>query len=907
MKSKTIIRLLLAEKNIKNVSVVLIFILFCLNSKAQVYKPVNNNEPLSEALVNVSKQLNIKVAFDAQKLATFIVHDKVEGKTTDEFLHNLLTDYNLDFEYKHGTYLIVSKDPQSGNTISQEYQIIGSITDKETGEQLSYASIVLPSQNFSMAASDNGSFFIKNKTPEPVNVNISYIGYYQIDTVIKLTSPSVFCEFKLNRKLQNIDTVVIKTPKIDMVEFRNNVDFAVTINPSKLNDLPMFPETDIFRSLQLLPGISYSENSSELSIRGGSSDQNLVLYDGQTLYNLSHYYGMFSALNPNIIKDIQVYKGGYDSRYGERVSGIIDITGKSGNQLKPTVYGDINLVSANLAAEIPISKRLTIVMAGRRSYSDIYSTEFANKLLDNQTNPVLLNPGSIVSTITPSYYFYDFNTKLTYRISNKENFSLSYYGGSDYYKDSYGIKTNSITGTVNDNNNWGNYGISASWLKQWNGPVFTDLQIGASGYNNNYNSAVLLEDSTRTRTNQKYLPFLKNYFNSTNQNKLNDFSVSLRNTWYLNNSNQLDFGLLVRNNTIYYHKDADKVYVYDNFSQHSWITSGYMQDRIQLTDRITIKPGFRLSVYDGTHKAYLEPRFAASYRFSDQFSIRFATGHFCQFINQVVAQQEQGYTKNFWVLANNSEHPVVNSNHFIIGSTYEKGNLIIDVEAYYKNFNGLQEYLYISQFLRNSDFPNYFPANSTGDTHGEHASANPNDPTNLQPSYYIDGSGKSYGIDFSLRYKYNNFTSWVSYSLSKSVHQFPYLNNDKEFPAPTDQRHQISWANMLTVKNWNFGSTTLFNTGRPYIDFSTDTRPIPTFRIYKRLPNYFRTDLSANYNFLFRKARIKVGATIVNLFDTNNYFDVNSVKFDFANTTFSGTNIIRAQKLSFNLFLHFTL
>jgi hypothetical protein len=178
MRLLTTIRLLLAEKNIKNVSIVLIFILFCFYSQAQVYKPANNNEPLSEALTRISKQFNIKVAFDAQKMSTFIVHDKVEGKTTDEFLHNLLSDYNLDFEFKHGTYLIVSKDSQSGNAVSQEYQIIGSITDKETGEQLSYASVVLPNQNFSMAASDNGSFFIKNKTPDPVNVNISYIGYY---------------------------------------------------------------------------------------------------------------------------------------------------------------------------------------------------------------------------------------------------------------------------------------------------------------------------------------------------------------------------------------------------------------------------------------------------------------------------------------------------------------------------------------------------------------------------------------------------------------------------------------------------------------------------------------------------------------------------------------------------------
>jgi outer membrane receptor protein involved in Fe transport len=139
------------------------------------------------------------------------------------------------------------------------------------------------------------------------------------------------------------------------------------------------------------------------------------------------------------------------------------------------------------------------------------------------------------------------------------------------------------------------------------------------------------------------------------------------------------------------------------------------------------------------------------------------------------------------------------------------------------------------------------------------------------------------------------------------VHQFPALLNNKEFPAPTDQRHQLSLANMLSINKWNFGTTTLFSTGRPYIDFTNDNKPIPTERIYKRLPNYFRTDLSANYNFMFFKTKFKMGATIINIFNTPNFFDINTRKFDFQNTSFSDTNIIRAQKLSFNLFLHFEL
>ncbi len=920
MKLKAIIRYILKKKNTKIVSIAFIFVLFCTYSHAQKYKLTNNNETLSQALLNASKQFNIKVAFDAQKLETFIVNEKVEGKTIDEFLHNLLSDFGLDFQYKHGTYLIVNKDPQSGDAVSDNYQIIGSVSDKETGEQLPQATIKIPDQDYNIAASANGSFFLKNKSSKPVHLSISYIGYYPIDTVIKFKHPSEECEFKLNKKLQTIDTVIVKVPKIDMIDYRNDGDFAITINPSKLNDLPILTETDIFKSLQLLPGISYSENSSQLSIRGGSSDQNLVLYDGQTLYSLSHYYGMFSSLNPNIIKDIQVYRGGYDSRYGERISGIIDITSKSGNQLKPSIYGDINLLSGSLTAEVPLNKKLTVIMSGRRSYSDLYSTEFASNLFEKNTNPVIKDPNSIVSQSTPTFYFYDYNTKLSYRINNKENLSLSLYGGKDYYNNNYSVNSDSLGATIHDRNSWTNYGISAAWLKQWNGPFFTNIQIGTSGYSNSYNNTVLLEDSTRSKPTNIYLPNKKNYFNTNSQNELSDFFISLRNTWYVNNTNQLNFGLLTRRNSVYYHKDADKVYVYDNTNQKSWIYSTYIQDRMLLFDHLTLKPGLRLSLYDGNKNWYFEPRFAADYRFSDRFSVRFATGHFCQFINQVIVQQDMGYTKNFWVLADDSLHPVVTSNHFIVGSTYEKGNILIDAEAYYKSYSGIQEYLYVSQFLRDSNFPNYFPhwpstgsqvppppAESSKDavTDMTTATSTTTATTSTPPSYYINGKGRSYGIDLSIRYRYKIFTSWISYSLSKSVHQFPALLHNKEFPAPTDQRHQLSWANMLSLNKWNIGTTTLFSTGRPYIDFTNETNPIPTTRVYKRLPNYFRSDLSANYNFTFLKTKLKVGATIINVFNTRNYYDINTRKFDFENTSFSETNVIRAQKLSFNLFLHF--
>ena len=893
MKLVVIAKYLFVKSRNKIILCITLFAFFINSASiAQKYKLVFDHVSLSDALLKASEQFNIKVAFDAQKLNSVFVSKEVRGNTIEEFMNNLLQNSQFGFTYKHSRFLIVERERNPDIPVVRQCQIAGTIMDRETGEQLPFATVSLINQNLYASASSNGSFCIKNIVKNPIHLMVNFIGYYPVDTLFSWTNSSLDCVFRLSRKIQIIDSIVVKEAKVEMVEYRNDVDFATTINSSKLIDLPILAETDIFKTLQLLPGISYSENSSELSIRGGSGDQNLILFDGQTLYNLSHYFGVISSLNPNVVKDVQVYKGGYDSRYGERISGIVDITSKSGNRLKPTIYGDLNLLSANLATEIPLGNKLTLVAACRRSYSDIYATGFADGLFKKNTNTFLGDSSNIVNQTKPSFYFYDYNTKLTYRINNTENFSLSYYGGKDFFNNSYGGINRDLKVYTTDKETWSNYGLSATWLKQWNGSFFSNLQFGTSGYSNDYTNTTSIDASQSHHDDHRYLPDTNNIFDTHNQNNLKDFSASLRNTFDVNQNHQLNFGVLARRNSIFYHKDAEQVYVYDNTDKSAWITSSYLQDKILLLGNLTLKPGFRVNFYNGNNHWYFEPRFAMNYRFSDKLSVRMATGHYCQFISEVLAPQETGYNKNFWVLSDNSTHPVLTSNHYIVGSSFESGSFLFDVEAYYKVFSGVQEYLYISQYLKNSDFPYYFPRR------------NQNTSDQLQPSYYITGNGKTYGMDFFLRYQTRGFTSWVSYSLSRSIEQFARINNNAEIPAPTDKTHQLSWTNMFSAGKWNFGTITLFSTGSPYSDY---TQNVPNTRIYKRLPNYFRCDLSSNYNFRIGKIQLKAGASIINLFNTQNYFDINTRKFDFENTSFAETTLIQSQALSLNLFLHFIL
>jgi ferric enterobactin receptor len=899
MKLEATVRFLLGKKQI-NLCTCLIFLLlshfYCVES--QTFKlSFGNSTPMSEALLQSSHAFGFKVAFDAQGLKSIKAGNEITGNTLNEFLSNLLQHSGYFFIYKHGCYLIIENNLMQNGKNLRECQLRGSVIDFETGEQLPYASVTIPNQNIFISTTTNGTFNINNLVSNPIQITINYIGYNSMDTMLTWSGPVLEQTFRLRHKVNQIDSVDVKAPKIDIVEYRNNADFSTTMNPARLIDMPVLAETDIFRSLQLLSGISYSESSSELSIRGGTSDQNLVLFDGQTLYNLSHYYGVFSSINPNIVKDIQVFKGGFDSRYGERISGIVDITGKSGNRLKPALCVDINLLSVNLALEAPVTKKLTFVAAGRRSYSDIYKTSFADKLFTKNLAALKNDPGDTVIVSEPSFYFYDLNGKLNYRISSNENLSLSLYGGKDYFRNSYTASSRNLFIASQDSNSWYNWGISADWQKQWNNAFFSNVLVGTSGFTNSSDNLTNINSLQPNENVDKFLPDSQNYFLTRNRNKLRDFSISMRNTYAIDNYNQLDFGLLVRKNFIYYHKDADKVYVYDNTSQSSWISSLYAQDCISVTEKLILKPGFRFTYYDGTGNFYVEPRFAAKYAFSPQFSCRMATGQYKQFISQVSSQQETSYNKSFWVLANDSINPVLKAWHYVVGATYESENLLVDIESYYKQSTGIQEYIYISPYLKNTDFGKYFQPDKS----------NSQPPPPEQPSFFISGSGRSYGIDFLIRYKTRHYTNWISYSLSKSVQKFEEINLGEEIPALMDQRHQFSFSNLFSFGNWNFGAVSLISTGRPYVAFTENQNNMPVIRHYERMPGYFRCDMSMNYNIVMKPFRVKTGVSVINLLNTQNYFDVNTRKFDFDSSTFTETNLIQSQKLSINLFLHITL
>lgn len=863
----------------------LIVLLFLSKTvSAQTYQFNFNKTLVSDALSEAATAMNCRISFDSGNLGKFTISGKVLGNQPKEIISKIIENTGYIVEYKYNTYLVV-KNQNPLNPKPTEIMVQGVVFDKETGEHLPNATIYFWNKNLSLSTSANGTFGIQIQDSSDAFLQVKYLGYHTLDTIINTEKQGDNFRLALTKKMQTLQTIEVSGEKIEMVA-QNDEAGHFTFNPSRFSDLPNYGETDVFRALQLLPGISSTENSSQLNIRGSSADQNLVLYDGFTLYNLDHFFGVFSALNPYVIKDIQVYRGGFDSRYGERVAGIVDITSKSGNQLKPEFYGGINLISANLTTEIPVSEKFTIVAAGRRAYSDIYSTWLTDALLASkmaQSPPPLL-PGKDVTEIEPEFYFSDVNLKLTYNPSQNENISLSLYGAKDYLNSSSISERQRVITNTEDINKWGNYGFGLSWKKQWNANSFTNIQAGHSGYFNDYSNNTVLSGDT-AQIIRPVQPDPVNYL--TNEtNDLTDYFISVQNKYLLNRIHQFELGAAMKYNQFKFYKDASTDVVYNNLENASMLYSAYFQDRMTI-NKWAIKPGFRINYYDKTNKIYLEPRFAASYKTDNGIIYKMAVGRYFQYLNKSTTEQSYGYNRDFWVLADDDQHPVISSNHFIAGASYETKHFFFDVEAYYKSVDGLQEYLFFWNPKGNKS-----------------ALAAPKPPT-PGLSRFISGTGNAYGIDFLAKYETGNFTSWLAYSLSKATQNFAEINKGYDIPAQFDQTHQLKWTNIYSLKKWNFSTLTLYTTGQPYVESTSKDNNFNTTRVYNRLPDYFRIDLSANYNFNIKNVNIKPGVSLLNALNTSNYLDIYIRDFNFGNNDFTETTLVKAQEITLNFFVNF--
>ncbi|MCD4710085.1 MAG: TonB-dependent receptor, partial [Bacteroidales bacterium] len=826
-------------------------LLLSLQSQAQnkeIYiREFYNNKSLELLLLDLSMNYNIDFVFEREDVRGIEIKSmNIKGLDLETAMKALLKGTGIDFHIENGRivhlypHVKVAEEEYVAST-RQKLDVSGWIYDKNTNETLPYATASIMGKPSGSIANVDGHFILIEVPTDTSTIVFNFLGYETLVTRLHPETADQDMHIYMKPVDYRIEEVMIVGEEKKLVTYAEKTS-QISLRPAQIDILPNLGEKDIFRTLQLMPGVSSgNETSSGLHVRGGTPDQNLILLDGFTVYHVDHFYGFLSAFNADAIKDVQLYKGGFESRYGGKISSVMELTGKTGNTKKVSGGVSISVLSGSLHLEVPVSDKLNLFVSGRRSYTDFIQSGLYNKINEmyNSTNETTSTGGGYARfTTDPKFYFYDLNAKATLKPNERDIVTLSFYNGKDVLDKTSDASTR--TGkfsSINDNYsmnrvdllNWGNWGTSTKWSRQWTDRYYSNTTLAFSNYfseRDNYMERTVTEDdgSTSMTTN-----------GSVEDNNILDFTLRMDNEYRLTQNNTLEFGAQASYMDIgYYYTQNDTLEMIDTRTKGVTL-AGYLQDKIYIKDKLTLVYGLRSTWYNLTNKLYLEPRASVNYKFNDRWNLKASWGKFYQYTNRVVRENVLEGNRDFWLLANDDMIPVSSAYHYIAGISYEAPRYLVDVELFYKPMSGLAEYT-----MRNESFRMM--------------------TTSSLPDNFYEGSGTAKGFEVLMQKKFGSYTGWLSYNYCRVDHQFEDLNGGEPYPSMYDQPHEVIFVNTYQWGNWVLGATFVYNTGQTY------TAPVGAYQLTLldgtvadfihvgdkngyRLPAYHRLDLSVTYRF----------------------------------------------------------
>lgn len=759
--------------------------------------------------------------------------------------------------------------------VAQHRSVQGRVIDQETKESLPYATVMVKGTRNGTHTNLEGFFFLQSVPDTAVTLHVSFIGYQTLEIVSDPKKPQSSLVFGLKQVSLEMGGVTVVGQQTTFIK-SEEVPGLTTISPQQIISLPSIGQADVFRSMQLLPGISGTDDgSSGLRIRGGTPDQNLVLFDGMTVYHVDHFFGFFSAFNPDAIKDLQIYKGGYPAVYGGRLSSIIDIVGRTGSSERYRGSVGVSTLSANGSVEGPLFGG-TFLFAARRSLTDVMPSSLYNSIYKYLTgsdapqagggSPSGFGPsgrGGMPSGFsqeeTPKSAFSDINLKYSVNVSEADFIAVSYYGSLDDYdltraQRSQNTGTSfgsfSIPGRTNTTTQ-GNNGASLKWFRQWSPELHSDFLVAYAAYTSDFSSGAGSSNTTGPQ------------FSTNESNKITDFSLQMKNQYRVSTAHDVSFGGEMSLTRVRYNLsgsmttggNSQLLGMDDKGSQFSL----YLQDSWNISDPLELTTGFRASMYSAKSTWTFEPRVSATYRLSPTFKLKGAFGTYHQYVNRIVNENVTEGSRDFWILAN-ATLPGSGATHYIAGLSWEDEDILLDMEGYHKDLSNLIEF---SQRFRRDAYETY--------------------------NFFV-GTGKVDGVEVLLQKKTGWLTGWISYTLSRSKKRFDAYNDGNYFPSETDQTHELKIVGSVQPgANWNVSATGIYGTGKPYtapvsqysvvlLDSTTFSYTHVSEKNKYRLPAYFRMDLSVSKKLLLeKKMSLTLGLSVFNL---TNHKNVSYYQYD---------------------------
>ena len=524
----------------------------------------------------------------------------------------------------------------------QMASISGFVKDKTSGETLIGANIALDTTGYGASTNSSGYYTLTSIPPGNYTLLCSYIGYHKYFKEINV-SPGEHLRLDIDMTPANIQMSEVVVESKAEKEEQKNIGTA-QIQTKLIKELPSVFESDVFRSIQLLPGVKASSDfSSGLYIRGGGPDQTLILLDGTTVYNPTHFFGFFSTFNPDAIKDVKLYKGGYPAKYGGRLGSVLDIHNKDGNRKHFESTLSLGLLASRISFEGPYSKG-SWMLAFRRSTLE----------------PALAVLRKTQDNIPNSFYFYDVNGKLNFDADQNDKLSLALYSGVDNVDLPFATDGNIYL-------NYGNQTISSKWTHIFSQKVFGHFTVTGSRYFNfpSFNIA----GTPYKRSNNVY-----------------DFSVKGDLQFIPNQHHLIETGFWGGNITLKLQDNFDNQDVFGSRIK-SLYGSYYLQDTWTPTDKWKIIGGIRANLFAEGHYYRLAPRLSLQYKPVDGIRLQAAYGRYDQFLTLVTNEAFSGF--DVWLTTGKGVKPEWGDQYVTGIKTTPFKNIDLDVETYYRTMNDL--------------------------------------------------------------------------------------------------------------------------------------------------------------------------------------------------------------------------
>ncbi len=677
----------------------------------------------------------------------------------------------------------------------------------------------IPNNDISLSEALN---FLKSET------NLDFIVIDERSIVISVrTNP--FSDFIV----QKLEEVVINNYLTKGISKKS--DGKITIKTEEFDILPGMTEPDILQTIQALPGIlSIDETVSNINVRGGTHDQNLILWDGIKMYQSGHFFGLVSAFNPYLIKRVNVSKNGTSVKYGDGVSSVIDMQQTNALTQETEVGLGFNLLSAGGFAKLPLSKKTEIQLSARRSITDFIYTPTYDQYLkrvfdDSDFNNIQQSSNTSISN-NERFYFYDISSKILYDATDSDQirFNFTTINNSLNYDETSTF--NSITETSQSNLQQKNLVAGMEYLKYWKSTLTTTAQIYLSNYNLNSNNVNLSDD-----------------FNLIQENKVKDFGLKINATNHIDNNLKLHSGyqfteVSVSNTETINNPDFNNLSKRINRTHAIYSEAEFTSENKNTYARI----GLRINYVDKFGEFYTEPRVSVSHKFKNTFRLEFLAEFKSQTISQTIDLQDDflGIEKRRWILSDNQAIPIIESKQASFGLHYSKNKLLLSAEIFVKDVTGVTS--------RSQGFQNQYQF------------------------VRENGSYLTKGVDVLINKQFEVFTSWLSYSYSTNNYSFDNLNNGEKFPNNVDVRHKITLATTYNLNSFKMAFGLNYHSGKPTTKPLVSQPSSSPFISYdspnnERIPDYLRTDISTIYEFQISKSsKASIGVSVWNIFDKKN-------------------------------------